>query len=337
MTVRRALTLVTIASLLSIAAAPAYGASTSVRSSFKRAGTAAGVVTNGRYVLIEPGGGKAPTLLDEQTRRRVTLPVCATPHGLGHGLLSGGFEGPYLEWVNCTASAPTLDLYTLATGALATIKVANVAGCDPASSPCTEEPGPAGRYWYVVNAFSPRCNCAGTYIVNRQTGQTADPTQGPVDLNSPGLHRTLDSPLEQSNHAEVLIFGGDYGFSGSGVEEQFGEYAYGFQNSGASLGGFAIDPFQAYSNYLLRAHSTLRRRLSAEHFTGNRNAIILYSWGDTQLRGLLLPSLRGFTIPLPAALRAALHQDPRTTFVLSNNTLWAVTGSHQVWTAPAPK
>lgn len=159
MIVRRALTLVTIVSLLSIAAVPAYGAPTTVRSSFKRAGTAAGVVTNGRY-----------------------------------------------------------------------------AGCS-ASSPCTEEPGPAGSHWYVVNAFSPRCHCAGTYIVNRQTAQTADPMQGPVDLNSPGLHRTLGSPLDQSNHADILIFGDDYGFSGSGVAEQVGEYAYDFQNSGASLGG----------------------------------------------------------------------------------------------------
>ena len=86
-----------------------------------------------------------------------------------------------------------------------------------------------------------------------------------------------------------------------------------------------------------RANSSVQRRLASEFFTGNRSAIVLYSFGDTRLKGVFLPSLRGFTVALPAALRTALRRQPRTTFVLSDHTLWAITGRHQLWSAPAPR
>jgi hypothetical protein len=333
---RRALSLFTIAALVTVAAASAQAATRAVQLSFKRSGTADGVVTNGRYTLIEAGGRAAPTLLDEQSGRRVKLPACATPRPW-HGFLSGGFEGPYFEWADCGASVPTLDLYRLSTGARSTMPIGNVAGCDPSFNPCVEEPGPAGTDWYVVDVYSSRCLCTGTFIVSRSTGRTADPVQGPIDLDSPQLARTLCAPLQGSSDAQILTFGGDSGFSGSGVGEVFGEYLYGFQSSGASLGGFAIDPAQPFADYLRRCHSSLRRRLSSEFVTGNRTAVVLYSFGDTHLRGVLLPSLRRFIVPLPALLRTALARDPRTTFALSDRRLWAVTGTHQLWSAPAPR
>lgn len=332
---RRALSLTAIGLLLTIAAS-AQAAPRAVQLRFELVGTAARVITNGRYVLIEPAGRAGPTLLDQQTGKRVQLPACARPH-VWHGFLSGGFEGPYLEWADCAAPAPTLDMYRLATGVLTKLSIGNPAGCNPGFDPCTEQPGPAGSDWYVVDVYDSRCLCTGTFIVNRQTRHPADPVQGPVDLNSPQLHRSLCAPLQGSVDAETLVFGGDRGFSGAGVGEQSGEYLYGFQSSGASLGGFVIDPAQPYSNYLRRCRSSLRRRLASEFFTGNRSAVILYSFGDSLLRGVLLPGLQSFTVPLPAPLRTALHREALTTFVLSDRTLWAVTGDHQLWSAPAPR
>jgi hypothetical protein len=329
---RRTLSLITLAALL-IVVASAQAAPRTVNLGFKRSGTAAGVITNGRYVLIEPAGAGAPTLLDQQTGKRRKLPACARPR-LWHGFLLSGFEGAYLEWADCTAAAPTLELYRLATGTLSKLPIGNPAGCDPSSDPCTEEPGPAGTRWYVVDTYDPLCLCTGTFIIRRGSGRPADPVQGPVDLNSLRLHHSICAPLQGSNDAESLVFGGDSGFSGSGVGEQAGEYLYGFQNSGASLGIFAIDPAQPFYNYLRECHSSLRRRLASEFFTGNRTAVILWSFGDTQLHGVFLPSLGEFRIPLPAALRTAVHRDARTTFVLSDRTLWAVTGSNQLWSAP---
>ena len=307
--------------------AAAQAAPLTLHLKFSRVGNAVGVMTNGRYTLIEGSGGGGPTLLDERSHKRVRLPACAAPRL--NGLLSSGFEGPYFEWHDCAAPSSTLDLYTLATGTITKLSIAEVPTCRDPSDPCTESAGPAGTDWYVIHEYFIRCNCSGATLVNRQTGQEAGPVSGPIDLNSPDPAHATCAPLNQSNDIGNLLFGGDLGYTGSGLRSDVQ-----FQDSGAPLGGFALDP-SAFDNHLLRCNSTLNRRLYGDAFTGNQRALLLYNFGDKALHGLFLPSLRAFVIALPTPLRTDLHRH-FPMIVLSNNTLWAVTSAHQLWTAPAP-
>lgn len=308
----------------------AQAASVTLHLRFSRAGKAVGVMTDGRYTLIERSGGGRPTLLDERTHKRVMLPACSAPRI--NGVLSSGFEGPYFEWRDCAASTSTLDLYTLATGTISKLAIAKVPSCQDPTDPCTESVGPAGTDWYVVHEYFARCNCSGATLVNRQTGQEAGPAgpvPGPIDLNSPAPAHATCPPLARSNDVRNLLFGGDYGYTGSGLTADVQ-----FQNSGAPLGGFAVNP-AAYDNHLLRCNSTLNRRVYGDNFTGNQRALLIYNYGDTELHGLFLPSLRRFVIALPTPLRTDLRRH-FPMIVLTNHTLWAVTSSHQLWTAPAP-
>jgi hypothetical protein len=129
------------------------------------------------------------------------------------------------------------------------------------------------------------------------------------------------------------FFGGDYGFEGSGIAP--GPLPVDvYQNSGAWLGGFVIAYDERGDPFLEHCGTRLTRRLSTSVFTGNVSALILLGnapAGRSELHGIFLPSLRRFTIPLPAQLQAA-----RTQFVLSRRTLWGVTPDGTAWTARAP-
>lgn len=304
---------------------------------FAQQGPAKSVITNGRYVLVEPPAGAAPTLIDEQTGKRVTLPACANP--------SLGFVAPYLEWSNCSppnsdqtgSSQGALVLYTLRTGAITTI--GSDQPCDVLEEPCPVY-GPAGTDWYAIT-YNDMCGCTPGQLVSRRGRVHNGPfPPGPrevVDYDALNLGHRLCEPLPLSvkmgrGRSETVnwFFGGDYGFEGSGIAG--GPLPVDvIQNSGAWLGGFLVAYDERGDPFLEHCGTRLARRLSTNIFTGNLSALILLGnapEGRTALRGLFLPSLRRFTIPLPAPLQA-----PGTQFVLSRRRLWAVTPDGTAWTA----
>jgi hypothetical protein len=330
-----------LASLL-LGATSAQAAPVTLQLTFSQRGTATGVITNGRYVLLQQSRGQSPTLLDERTGRRVLLPACADNPG------SSGFEGPWFEWEDCSGAERALDLYALRSGSTRTIDLGSSAGCNAKFNPCAY-PGPAGTDWMVLEAPN-ACGCGQeAWLRNMKTGaEVALPDRATVngiaDLSSPTQTFKVCSPLPRlrvkiNKHTDSAtanwFFGGDYGFVGSGIQPD-GTGGYTWAASGAGLGGFAIGYDEPGHAYLERCGTRLARRLSAIpglHATPlawNSSALILAVNG-TALRGILLPRLERFTIPLPAQLQVAATQ-----FVLSRRTLWAVTPGGQVWSAPTP-
>lgn len=344
----RRVLLVAFAILLG-AAASAQAAPATLHLSFRQEGPAASVITNGRYVLIRAPAGGTPTLIDEQSRKRVALPQCA------NGPDTSGFEGPWFEWSSqglgsalsgCPGTDRTLTMYTLRTGATRTIDLGSVAGCNAKFNPC-QYPGPAGTVWMVLEAPN-ACDC-GTeaWLRNLKTGgEVALPDRATVngiaDLSSPTQTFRVCAPLPKlrvklgrhtTSTTANWFFGGDTGFLGSGIQRD-SDFGFTWSDSGAWLGNYAVGYDEPGNPYLEHCGTRLARRLSTGQFTGNRSALILLpraSGARLALRGLFLENgLRTFTVPLPVAL-----QGPTTQFVLSRRTLWAVADG-EAWAAAAP-
>ncbi len=243
----RRILLLTIAILLG-AGASAHASPLTLHLRFHPEGTATSVSTNGRYVVIRAPAGGVPTLLDEQSGNRVSLPQCADDPD------SSGFEGPWFEWssqglgsalYDCPSADRAVTLYTLRTGATDTIDFGGVAGCNEKFSPC-QYPGPAGTIWMVVEEPN-ACDC-GTeaWLRNIKTGsEVALPDRATVngiaDLSSPSQTFKVCSPLPRirvrlgkygTSTTANWFFGGDYGFVGSGIRSDSSS-GYTWSDSGA--------------------------------------------------------------------------------------------------------
>lgn len=264
--------------------------------SFHRAGSADGVITDGRYVFLSDGfstTGPQGTLIDQLTGVRTTL---SQP-----GCRSVNFGGPFLLFA-CGYATGDL-LYSLASKTWETV------------SPTPDgEPTGIGADWieYVYNPCDGIEHCEPQQEEDFQNLQTGKPAGAyklnsttVLDLNSPTLTRRLCTPVRVPRGGVVMSF--------------YGRFA-------AVL---ASGPADRAVPYLERCGSRLHQRLAGIPITGTSRMLI---WPRLHyLSGLLLPSLRRFVIPLPASLPG-----DETFFVLASRTLYAQTNDRELWTARLP-
>ena len=317
----------------------------SVHLSFRSAGEVWSVSATARYVFIEKSVGRdvGGTLLDEATGRRtmVVRPGCR----YSAGPVSGS------SWLvfDCnatpnTTSTPAPELYSMVSGswhgvtpsrAIADPCAPNYSqpgGCDEHSNP-----GAAGRNWLEYSVG----NCPGVHCSSRPEFQNLqsgvvrgkDPTGGSsiLDLNSPSLSRRLCSPLRVPRYYDIFS-----GF-GPGAVVPDGKFAIalGTDNSGIGL------------IYLERCATHLHRLLTEAPYTdppppwaANSTSVVWQSERN-ELAGVFLPSLRRFTIRLPAAALPSGCQAPdfRTCFTeiaLTARHLYLLNTSGGLWTSKSP-
>jgi hypothetical protein len=170
---------------------------------------------------------------------------------------------------------------------------------------------------------------------NLHTGtvRDKDPTGGStiLDLNSPSLSQRLCSPLRVPRYYDIFS-----GFGpGSMVPDGKFAIALGTDNSGIGL------------IYLERCGAHLHRLLTKAPYTGppppwaaNGTSVVWQS-ARNELAGVFLPSLRRFTIRLPAAALPTGCQAPdlRTCFTeiaLTAKHLYLLDAGDGLWTAKSP-
>jgi hypothetical protein len=253
---------------------------------FSSGGMATTVTTDGRYVVLGgpyPATAETPstttaTLIDETTgtQTQVSYPGCS-PVALGDpGLLFGG----------CAPNYGTTELYALPNGVWQTLNVGGI-GWSPVA---------IGADWIELQeSCEELSHCTNSYeFLSLQTGQSArDPTNAGTyaDLNSPTLAQTVCKPLR------VPKVAGDEGSviyaAEPGSLTFYGKFAI-------SAGGYGAPRF------LERCGSRLHRQIGALvggfPALGANSRLVVWQSGPRQLRGLFLPRLRRFVIPLPAKI-----------------------------------
>ena len=257
-----------------------------LRLHLRAAGTATGITASSRYVVVSgPGSaaGTAATLIDERmgTRTRVVYPGC-WPVALGE---------PWLVF-SCAPSYNTMRLYSLAGGGWRSVNVGLGVGWGPVS---------IGTHWIKMQELCPAGgHCCNAYAFqNLATGNTVrDPTNATThaDLDVPALARRLCKPLRVPQVAGNLdlvyaAVPGALTFEGR------------FVISSSGLGGA--------DGFLERCGSRLHEQIGRPNDVGDilagppfaaNSHMVVWQSGRHQLAGVLLPSLREFVIPLPAAI-----------------------------------
>ena len=276
--------------------------------------------SDGRYVLVaSPAGGTV--LIDDRTGSRTVL---APPALCGYTYFVGG------GWVltMCAGSGPPYELYSIATGTWAAV---NSTGAMPVA---------IGTDWieyYGPVEYGCTVHCTYQYSFgNIATGQiqtlpewTPGGTAIP-DLNSPVLIGQLCSPLQ--------------------VPQGFPEEETGLTDSPDSLtfaGPFAVgiqwyQPGDWQDRLVLeRCGSRLRRVLANPsdteprfpQFAINRNIVVWLNYESVPIRGVFLPSLRKFTVPVPSRFTLSTGDS----VFLTSHTLYVEDGAGHLLEASAPR
>jgi hypothetical protein len=331
---------VLVAALMGGAQASAHAVA--LRLVFRPAGTAEQIVTSTRYAFIANALGPRSrgTLIDEATgrRTRVERPGCSYSGGPVTG-------SPWLVF-NCAStqdgSAPAPELYSIATGVwqgvMPSPSIADPCGPSAPLDACGEwsAPAAAGRDWieYSVYSNNPH-DFPPSEFQNLATGNVRrDPTGGNtiLDLNAPSLSQTLCSPLRVPRY-----YDSDTGF-GPGTVVPDGKFAISLGTNQAGIPMLRLE----------RCGTRLHRLLTTGLYSGidpewaaNRTTVV---WGRTrnELAGVFLPSLRQFTIKLPAAAirpgcQASDFQTCISEIALTARHLYLIDAGHgRVWTSPSP-
>jgi hypothetical protein len=282
-----------------------------------------GVLVSGQYAFV-PGTLGTGKLLNDRSGRRTSIvsPAGCYPAAIGV---------PWLLF-SCQGAA---DLYSLATGVWR--PVPSVSGPLLPGGGISVGPVAVGSSWIELGPTGCGPDACGspTYAFESvQSGQVAtDPTSSTTfaDLNSPALARKLCSPLRVP---KVTV----------GIEEDV--YRWAAQPGTITFYGSSVMANGLFSDgstglFLERCGSHLHRFISDDihdppNVAANPHLVIWQTRAD-QLRGLRLPSLRPFVIPMPAAV----HSGPNAgsllyTFDLSSRTLYVVNEYGQLWTATTP-
>ena len=354
---RRGLTLVVIGVLSGIGYVPAVASAKAqkpvqpvvVHLRFQKTGKVlGGVQSNGRYVfealLDSPSGFLVDSLTGQ--RRAISRPGCEVP------LDATVLGGPWLMF----SCGQGVTLYSVATGAWRSVALppdwCALYGED--SPPCEEGPVRVGAHWIEWD-LQPYHGGDVFYFQNIRTG-AVEPQPPPAprtglphwraggtiypNLDSAQLTTTLCSPLR------VPSLDG-----GPGDVSFYGRVAIAY-------GGTVSYPDERdLSMYLERCGSRTRTRLDVPLvvggsifltdfpppglvFTANAHEL-MWIKARRQLAGVFLPSMRAFTVPLPATITAAtidtfgVRNDP-SHIALGSQTLYLVDVNWKLWTAPAP-
>ena len=295
-------------------ARPAAAKTLRLQPAFHRLGSAAYVITTGRFVFAASlffSTQALGVLIDEQTGKRTALSPPAGCVGPTGPLPTGPeiMGGPWLL-VDCSdALSSELKLYRLTSGTWSTVAP------DPSIEQFCGAPGMSTCYPLAVGArwvqFDEACyHCRDTDVFqNLQSGiLRSDPRNAStiVDLNSPALAKRVCRPLRVAPGGS-LFFDGSFAIAGS-----------------------------LHGAYLERCGTRLHERVDpAGTATANVHAIVWQSGntrlvGPHQLSGVFLPSRRRFVIRIPAFI------DYPNQIVLSSRHLYVV-DNNSVWVATSPR
>ena len=304
---------------------------------FRRAGSAGQVLVGRGYVYLGStiNGFLGGTLIDERTGKRWRLdrPNCGAEF----------FGGPWLLFTCGNSTVTQLALYRPATR---TWRLVNW------NDPALGQPEAVGAYW-IESLLAPgcpdtHCDTVPSYSFTRiATGRQATVAWHPggnivPGLDSPSLAQRLCSPLR------VPTVWDDLGEGGGSVElpgtvSMLGKFAI---VSGTTQPGVQA-PAVRERTFLERCRSKLHRLITESSFfvagpqpsrtpIGDPHAI-LWPSKPQQLGGLFLPSLKEFTVPIPAQLgRVQATTGALDQVFLASRILYLSNGT-QLWAAPAPR
>jgi hypothetical protein len=295
---------------------------------FRRAGEASGITADARYIVrtgaYSFGNGTAATLIDERTgaSKPIAYPGC-WPSALGE---------PWLVY-SCGPNYTTMELYALPTGGWQAVNINFGIGWGPVA---------IGTQWIELKEeCEDDSHCTNHYVFqNLQTGAHApDPTSATTstDLNSRALAQTVCQPLR------IPMVAGD---EGSRIHAAL-------PGSLTFSGRFAISSSDTGAHgFLERCGTRLHKELGIPRFPtgplvglpyGATANLVVWQSGPHQLKGLFLPSLRPFVIPLPAAIAMQSNEDTgfRGAITASSRHLYLLSSSdsssyRSYWIAPLP-
>lgn len=276
---------------------------------FHQAGTGANVLTDHPYIFVgAPASIMGPigAVIDEQQASEGRFhknPGCkAAADPLG---------GPWFLF-DCGSAA---ELYSLAHGTWTTVMSNAALDCGGLPD-CEISAFAAGADWIQFaedQACEAHCGPTTFAFQNLQTSQIESlPAWKPggttiPDLNSPVLAHKLCWPLRVPN------------------------------GEGLTLDGSFAIVAQSQGDFLERCGSRLHERIDPNYWpqTASSRAVI-WGTGTSQMDGLFLPSLRRFTIDLPAAV--AGFDGLSYVMALGSRKLYVANGSNfTLWTAPVPR
>jgi hypothetical protein len=288
------------------AAVPAHG--TRLRLQFRLVGSASWVIAAGSYVSF--GGPLSPccgTLMNDQTGTRVAFahPDCSPLR----------FGGPWLLAECVPPALEPVGVYGVKTGEWRAF------GSRPG-----EEPVAVGADWIELRSVQPcPLYCKFAYaFVNIRTGarRTIAYREGGrliPDLNSPRLVRRLCSPLRVPRGPGTVTFAGGLEIvSGGRTHEAVRSY---FERCGTRL-------------HMLLPLADLG--MPDARSAANPQMIVWLESVRQRLDGVLLPSLRPFTVRLPDEIDLGAVGVPFQ-IALSATRMYVLDGEGRLWSAPLPR
>lgn len=285
--------------------------------------------TNGRFVAIDHADGSVG-LIDERSgeARLITNPNQEAGCGIGYAIV-----GPWLTG-SCTNQGGgfTAELYAIATGLWRSVPVPDCFDWgDGGTTGSTRCGFVIGSDWLTWSESCQGCDPGqGVVALNSQDLPLKHlPRTSPTtlaDLGSPTLLKRLCAPLRNTS-SNRLQLDTNANFTAGQV--------------GAPIGRFAI-AVSARGKWLLERCGTRHQfALSQYPITGNSTELIFYSGAGSKLTGIFLPSLRPFSIHVPAALLTPnVPSQPQLVTLagieLSSHVLYVVGRGGELWQAPAP-
>lgn len=282
------------------------------------------------FLTSATNGAFGGTLIDEHTGKRSSI---ARP-----GCIAEFFGGPWLLFECGTPTVTQLALYRPATRSWRVVSW---------NADALGSPDAVGAYWIESVSYQScpyRCDNvphhAFTRIATGAQGTVGWVPDGNIvpGLDSPSLAHKLCSPLRVPHVSFPTGFGDALL---PGTVTMFGQFAIA---SGTTSGA---DGEIEGLDHLERCHSKLRRSIIAstpvvDGAQPSRTPIgdshaILWPNKPRQLTGVFLPSLRQFTVPVPASIGPVQATTGSvTTAILASRTLYMQTATDQLWAAPAP-
>ena len=293
-------------------------------------------------------------LLNERSGKRSNVPA-APVSCFATGVIGGGwlvFNCGYVAPINVTAS-PKTELYSLAKKTWHVIPNPPVVQCDNDDVTCSISPVAIGKDWieYDNTSCGLRCVSSGgapdVYIFqNLTTGRiVTDPRKGTTiaDLNTPGLSRTVCSPLQVPQVPDAYQSdGGPQPEPGTLTLDGRFAIAAGGSAHPSSSDAHRSTPIFALEKCGTHLHKRIDTAIDANFGPSwafstagwcqtpvcgpaSNQHLILWNSTSTRLAGLFLPSLTPFTIELPehALDLGEILATPTHIYVLDENgNLW---------------
>jgi hypothetical protein len=271
-----------------------------------------------QQVLLQGGrfGASSGRLIASDGRQR----TLTFPPGCGGDTIGG----PWIALLCRPFSSPTIGLYNIPKRSFRPLTMSPGSDGPGCGSSCVTPSG-IGANWIglTFNGCQAHCFPVPTFQ-NLHTGEVrADPSNATttVNLNSPALSEKVCRPVKVPFEPHF-----------TNPPSSWGSVTF--------EGRFAIAA-GASGAFLEKCGSRLHERLTTSTSPGSNAHAIVWESAPARLRGVFLPSLRRFTIKLPARVDPlAAHVrglfDDTFGLVLTPRTLYLETAGG-LWASPAPK